>query len=247
MRKSIVSLIAASISAGVFAQSGPEVTPYRPGVLAGAALSATGQFEIEVGYDFAKADGIKLDTLGALLKYGMTDTLGFIVGLPYARVSGGGSSVSGVADGLIGMKFVAPLNKTTSAGFQLVSSIPSGESAFRADNPTLVLTAMLGGDLSGTRYDLNLGVRRAGDAGFGSSRETFMWAAALARPIGNGLGVYGELSGTRQSGAGSGLTGLAALTYSASRQLALDVNVSRSRFEGTNGTGVGVGMAYLFR
>jgi hypothetical protein len=228
------------------AQSGPEVTPYRPGVLSPTYLSATGHFEVEAGYDFAKAGGVKLDVLGLTLKYGLSDQVGLIFGVPYLRARANGSSESGIADATIGFKFVNKLGPANSWGLQLTSTLPTGEDGFGSDNPTVGLTALYGLDFSGFRADFNVGTRYAGDKQFGVSRNTFVWGAGLSRALGNGLGLYGEISGSNQSGAGSSTTGVVAATYTVNKNLALDASFSRARAGGENANGFGVGMTYLF-
>ena len=93
----LVKLVAATLAmASSFsqAQSGPEVTPYRPGAGSPAVLSATGYFELETGYDFAKAGNVKVDTLGLVLKYGLSDQVGLFLGVPYLRVRASGGPLT---------------------------------------------------------------------------------------------------------------------------------------------------------
>ncbi len=240
------ALTLATLSTVALAQSGPEVTPYRPGAGSPAILSATGYFEVEGGYDFAKAGGVKVDTLGLLLKYGVSDNVGVFFGVPYLRLRGGGQSESGLADSVLGLKWVTKLNAENAWGLQLTTTLPSGKDGFRADNPSLGLTAMYGLDFSGFHADFNLGTRFAGDKTPGLSRNTFVYTAGISRPIGGGFGAGLELSGTRQSGAGTGTTILGALTFTVNKNLALDASISRARASGENANAFGVGMTYLF-
>jgi hypothetical protein len=236
----------ASASALAQAQSGPEVTPYRPGAGSPAILSATGYFEIEGGYDFAKAGGVKVDALGLTLKYGVSDQVGVFFGVPYLRARANGQSERGIADSVFGVKWVTKLNAENAWGLQLTTTVPTGKDGFRADNPSLGLTGLYGVDFSGFHADFNLGARFAGDKVPGLSRNSFFYSAGLSRALGDGWGVGAELSGTRQSGAGTGTTILGAVTYTVSKNLALDATLSRARAGGENANGVGVGMTYLF-
>lgn len=228
------------------AQSGPEVTPYRPGAGSPAILSATGYFEVEGGYDFAKAGGVKVDALGLTLKYGLSDTIGLFIGVPYLRVREGGQSERGLADSVAGLKWVNKLNAESAWGLQFTSTLPTAKSGFGSDNPSLGITAMYGVDFSGFHGDLNLGSRYAGDKTLGLSRNSFFYSAGISRAVGGGFGVGLEVSGTRQSGASTATAVLGALTYTVSRNLALDATLSRARSGGENGNGVGIGMTYLF-
>jgi hypothetical protein len=236
----------AGVSSIAQAQSGPEVTPYRPGAGSPAILSATGYFEIEGGYDFAKAGGVKVDTLGLTLKYGLSDQVGLFLGVPYLRVRAAGASDRGIADSVVGLKWVNKLDADSAWGLQFTSTLPTGKSGFGSDNPSLGLTALYGVDFSGFHADLNLGARYAGDKVAGLSRNSFFYSGGLSRALGGGWGVGGELSGTRQSGAGTSTTVLGAVTYTVSKNLALDATLSRARASGENANGVGIGMTYLF-
>jgi Putative MetA-pathway of phenol degradation len=244
LKFSTISL--AGFSAIAQAQSGPEVTPYRPGAGSPAILSATGYFEIEGGYDFAKAGGVKADTLGLTLKYGLSDQVGVFFGIPYLRVRAGGATERGIADSVLGLKWVNKLNAESAWGLQLTSTLPTGEDGFGSDNPSFGLTALYGVDFSGFHADLNLGARFAGDKTPGLSRNSFFYSAGLSRALGGGWGVGAELSGSRQSGAGTGTTVLGAVTYTVSKNLALDASLSRARAGGENANAFGVGMTYLF-
>ncbi len=243
--KITAAAIAASLSFAAIAAD-PEVTPYRPGVGSPAVLSAPGYFELEAGYDYAKAAGVRSDGIGLTLKYGISDNLGLIVGVaPYLRVRGFGESDTGVSDASVGLKFVTKLNDATAVGAQLVTSLPTGSSAFRSDNPNVTLTALAGFDFAGFHSDLNLGWTRLGDGVFGGSRNRYGWSASLGRAIDGPVSAALEVSGTRQSGANSTQV-LASLAYAVNKKLVLDAYVARARAEGVTGNGAGFGMTYLF-
>jgi hypothetical protein len=245
MKKIVFSSLACIISGAAVAQSAPEVTPYRPGAAAGSAISAPGYFETEFSFDTAKGGGARADVFGGLLKYSFSSSTGLIFGVPILRLSGNGfGSESGLADSTIGLKHVVRLNDTNAMGFQLTSTLPTGKRQFRSDDPTVGLTGIYGADFSGFHADLNLGARfNTADVG---DSMTFVWVAGLGRPIGNGLGWYLEASGNKPKGGSNATTVLGALTYTVSKNLALDASVSRARTDGVNSNGVGVGMTYLF-
>jgi hypothetical protein len=238
--KTLSVSLACALAAPTFAQSGPEVTPYRPGAAAGSSISAAGYFELELNIDTAKAAGSRLDLFGAVLKYGLNDRSTLLFGLPYARFDG----AKGLNDASLGFKFVNKLSDTQGLGFQIATSLPTGEKQFRSDDPTVGLLGIYGIDFSGFHADFNLGARfNTADV---SASRTFLWVAGLSRPIGNGLGWYVEASGANPRFAPDSTTVLGALTYTANRKLAFDINVSSARSGGVTATGVGVGMTYLF-
>ncbi len=237
-----------TLSGTALAQStGPEVTPYRPGVGSPAVLSATGYAELELGYDTSKGGGVRADTIGALLKYGVTDNIGLLFGLPYLRVRAGGESVKGLGDSSLGVKFVTKLNPELAVGAQLVTSLPTGKKdVFRADSPNISLTGLLGYDFAGFHADVNLGFTHIGDNAPGTSSTRTGYSLGVSRALDGGFGVGLEYSGSRQSGTPNVNTILGAVTYTVSKTLAIDASASRSRSSGVNANGFGVGMTYLF-
>ena len=224
-----------------------EVTPYRPGAGSPAVLSATGYFELEAGYDYAKVDAARSDAIGLLLKYGLSDNLGLMVGVnPYVRVKAFGASDSGVSDSSLGLKWVSKLGDTHAIGVQLVTTLPTGSSGFGSDKPNLTLTGLAGFDFAGMHSDVNLGLTRFGDAVPGVARNRFNWSVSLGRPLFGAWSGALELSGAKQSGAGSSTQYLGALAYAVNKQLVLDAYYAHARASGVSGNGLGVGMTYLF-
>jgi hypothetical protein len=249
--KFLIPNILATAVCIVLAQSAaaaePEVTPYRPGAGSPAVLSAAGYFELEAGYDYAKVEGLRSDSVGLLLKYGLSDTIGLLVGVnPYVRVKAFGSSDSGVSDASVGVKWVSKLNDTTAIGAQLVSTLPTGSNGFGSDNANVTLTGLAGFDFSGMHSDLNLGVTRFGDATSGASRNRFNWSASIGRPLSGPISGALEVSGTKQSGSASSTQYLGSLAYSVNKKLVLDAYYAHARASGISGNGFGVGMTYLF-
>ena len=239
------SLVAAAIAASAFAAfaAEPEVTPYRPGVGSPAVLSAAGFFELEAGYEYGKAEGVRADTFGLLLKYGINDNFGLLVGVnPYQRLRADGASISGMSDSYLGVKFVNKMNESTALGLQLITTLPTGKRAFRSDNPNLTLTGLAGFDYSGFHSDINLGFTRLGE---GDSRNIFGWSGSIGRTLSGPVSGALELSGTRQSGLTSTRL-LGSLAYAVDKRLVLDAYVSRAKAEGVYGTTAGVGFSYLF-
>jgi hypothetical protein len=244
-----------SLAAQLACAAEPEVTPYRPGAGSPAVLSATGYFEIEAGYDHAKAEDVRGDNIGLLLKYGLTDQFGLLVGVsPYVKVSDSFSSQSGVSDASLGLKFVTKVSSSTALGAQIITSLPTGSKVFRSDSPNVTLTGLAGFDFSGLHSDINLGVTRIGDdPGAGVSKNRFGWSAGLSSPLSGPLSGALELSGTQQSGGVNTLQFLASLSYSISKKLVVDAYVARARAEPNNGggssvssNGFGAGLTYLF-
>ncbi len=240
--KRLVTVLSVAGTQFAFAAD-PEVTPYRPGVGSPAVLSAPGYFELEAGYEYGKVEGLRADTFGLLLKYGINDKLGLLVGVnPYQRLRLDGDSVSGVTDAFLGLKYVAKVNDSTALGAQLVTSLPTGDRAFRSDNPNVSLTGLAGFDYSGFHSDINLGWTRLGE---GDSRNIFNWSASIGRTLSGPVSGALEVSGSRQSGINATRL-LGSLSYAVDKKLVLDAYVSRARVEGVNGTTAGVGFTYLF-
>ncbi len=234
------------ITTQALAQS-PEVTPYRPGVGSPAVLSAPGYFELEVGYDKSKISSTKSQVFGALLKYGLNDQFGLLFGQSAQRISDAGITLNGLDDGLVGIKFVQKINPELAGGLQLTSSIPTGKrSIFRADKTTTTLTGLLGFDFSGLHADLNLGFTKLGDVEFNASRNQTNYSLGVSKALEGGWSIGIEASGSKVSGSPSGTTLLGSVSYTVNKNFAMDASVSRSRFDGVNGTNAGIGFTYLF-
>lgn len=245
------AIILASIGSALLATStfavDPEVTPYRPGAGSPAVLSAAGYFELEAGYDYAKVSPLRSDSVGLLLKYGLSDTFGLLVGVnPYVRVSAPGVSDRGISDSLVGLKWVNKLNEGSAVGAQLITSLPTGSKGFGSDKPNVTLTGLVGFDFSGMHSDLNLGVTRVGDVVTGVSRHRVSWSASLGRPLSGPISGALEISGSKQSGAGSSTQYLGSLAYAVNTKLVLDAYYAHVRSSGISGNGFGLGMTYLF-
>ena len=230
----------------------PEVTPYRPGVGSPAVINAPGTFEVEAGYDYAKASGLRSDSLGLVLKYGVSSNIGLFLGVsPYVKFSAGGVSVSGSSDALFGAKFVTKLQPELAAGAQLTVSAPTGSSQVNGGGKSNVaLTGLIGVDFAGFHSDINLGVTRAGEnPGAGVSRNRIGWSASLGRTISGPLSGAIELSGNSLSGADRTVQLLGSLSYSVSSSLVVDGYLARARTtvsgSNINSNGFGVGFSYL--
>ncbi len=229
----------------VAAQAADEVTPYRPGAGSPAVLSATGRFEVEVGFDRASGGGATATSLGGLLKYGLSDNIGLLFGVPYLRASDGTSSAKGFGDSFVGLKWVQKANEQVAYGVQATASLPTGSKQFGSDKSVITLTGLLGADVAGFRLDANLGASRSGEAIAGVSSVRKNYSLGISRALGGGLGVGVELSGGKQSGAASTTTLLGAVTYTVNSNLAVDGSVSRTRTAGLGVNAVGIGMSYL--
>lgn len=246
------TLACAATAAAAQADELPQATPYRPGVGSPAVLSATGYFELEAGYDNLRVTPVRSDSLSLLLKYGLSDRLGLLVGLnPTVRLSGPDGAQSGVSDTAVGLKFVQRGGPQFAWGAQLVSTLPTGSRLLRSDTPVPTLTALAGFDWAQWHSDLNLGVTRLGDnPGSGISRQRYGWSASLSRPVVGPWSGAVELSGARQVGLGNSAQVLGSLSYSVSRRLVLDAYVARGRSNGNGielyNTGFGTGLTYLF-
>jgi hypothetical protein len=230
-----------------------EATPYRPGVGSPSVVSAKGYFELEAGYEYTKAADVRGDNLGLLLKYGITDELGLMVGWsPYLKVSSTDASISGNSDLNLGLKYITKPSKDIAIGGQVITTLPTGSRDFRSDKPTVTVTGIAGFDYGpGLHSDINLGITRAGDdPGAGISRNTYAWSVGFNPPPQGKLSSQLEISGNTQSGAGRNTQLLGSLSYNVSKLLVLDMYLARARnsFNGADvyTTTAGTGFTYLF-
>jgi hypothetical protein len=239
--------LVASCQAQAQTQTTPEVTPYRPGVGSPAVLSAPGYLELEVGYDRFKSGSSQSQVLSGLLKYGLNDQFGLLLGQPWQQVSDAGAKFSGLGDGLIGLKFVKKLNSEFATGLQLTSSLLTGkQGVFRANKTTNAVTGLLGFDFSGLHADVNLGLTRLGDVEPGESRNQTGYSLGVSKALEAGWGLGLEVSGTRRSGSASTTALLGSASYTVTKTLAVDASISRSKSAGISATAAGLGFTYLF-
>lgn len=212
-------LVAAAAHA---AEDEVSATPFRPTVTSGAALSAPGWLELELGGQrLGGHDQDRRNSLPYLLKYSLDERFALLLGGD-ALVAVPGLRGSG--DTALTLKYRAPDPSVgLSIGMEATLKLPTASNGLGSGKRDESLKAIVGIDLPESFHlDTNLLVTRLGAISPGQGRTQLAWAAALSHPLGDAWTLAGDLSGTRQTGAPSTVQFLAAASYAASKRWVFD-------------------------
>lgn len=210
-------------------QAEPAATPYRPSVSTPAALSAPGWIEIEAGVGHAREGAVRVDTVPITAKLAFTPDWGIRVGGDvWQRHRDGSARSSGTGDVGVVLKRRFAITETQAFGLEAGATLPTAHGDAGVGKTAWGVNAIYSGDFGAWHTDLNAALIRLGAPGSGTSRALWLWAGALSRPLDERWGIVGELSGTRQSGAGHSSQALVAVSFAASRRLVLDAGAARS-------------------
>ena len=220
----LVVAAAVLLSAGLVRAADDEVsaTPFRPTVTSGAAISAPGWLELELGGQrLGGHDQDRRNSLPYLLKYSINERFALLLG-GEARIAVPGLSGSG--DTALTLKYRAPDPADgISLGMEATLKLPTAADGLGSGKRDESLKGIVGIDLpEGFHLDTNLLITRLGAISPGQGRTQLAWAAAVSHPVGDAWTLAGDLSGTRQSGVPSTAQFLAAASFAASKRLVLD-------------------------
>jgi hypothetical protein len=230
------------------AEDGPSVTPYRPSVSTPASLSAPGYLEYEFGALAARsAAPVRRNSLPYDLKVAFNPDWG-VRASGEAWVEQGdayGRRLQGLGDGSLVLKHRFCVGESSAFGWELGATMATGRDGISSGTSAYSLNGIYSADMGPWHADLNLLVSRAGNADPGVSRNQWIWASALSRPLMGAWGLTGELSGTRQIGAPETRQFLLATTYGLGRTVVLDIGFSRSLRPGVNDAAAFAGITLL--
>ena len=236
----VLALLAACAVAaragGADADAGPAAVPYRPSVSTPATLSTPGWLEVEGGVLHERDGAARRDSLPVTLKLAFTPDWGVRVGADaWARTrDDAGHRAHGLGDTTVVLKRRFAIDDRHAFGLEAGATLPTsrhgtGNGSSKAD---FGVNAIYSGDFADWHADLNLVATRLGAPGAGRGRLEQLYAAALSTPLDERWGVVGEISGSRQRGAGGASQLLAAASYSVSKRLVLDAGATRSLHSG---------------
>ncbi|HEX9179490.1 MAG TPA: transporter, partial [Burkholderiales bacterium] len=137
-----------------------------------------------------------------------------------------GSVAHSGGDTTLALKYRLPVNESLALGAQFGAGLPTARPPIGSGKTDWGFTAIASMDSGGAHQDLNLGAGWPGAVTDGQGRWQGAWAIAASVPLPKGFGVTGELSGLTQRGIAAQTQGLAAVSYSVSRQLVLDAAVA---------------------
>ncbi|TFV92119.1 transporter [Oxalobacteraceae bacterium OM1] len=207
-----------------------DITPYRPSVSNPAQLPAPGQLELELGGLHVKDGDNRRDSLPYLLKFGFTEEWGVLLGgeaLVSQRDEEGRRR--GIGDTTVTLKRAFPMSDATAFGLELGATFATAKEGLGTGSgkTDVTLNGILSQDLGKLHMDANLNATRIGAVDAGTGRVQTGLSAAFSAPFSERWSGVAEWSGTRQSGAPSTAQLLAALVYQPSKQLAIDVGMTR--------------------
>ena len=234
MTSAALGLLAAQTPASAADDNAYTVTPYRPTLSTPANLSTPGWLELESGLQrLHNPDGAQRDSLPYNIKLALSPDWGLRVGgeLLVRAPNDADLSRSGMGDTSLVVKRRFELNEQSALGLELGATLPSApenlhSGSGRAD---YTLNAIYSSDFASHWHtDLNLAVTRLGQTDPSMARQQWAWAASLSHDLGEGWGLAGELSGTRQVGSGSTRQWLLATSYSPCSALTLDTGLAHA-------------------
>ncbi len=197
-------------------------TPFRPTVTSGAAISAPGWLELELGGQRLGGNGQdRRNSLPYLLKYSINDRFALLLG---GDAQVGVPGLHGRGDTQLTLKARAPdPAEGISLGLEATLKLPTAPDGLGSGKRDESLKGIVGIDLpEGFHLDTNLLLTRLGAISPGQGRTQLAWAVAVSHPLGDAWTLAGDLSGTRQSGAPSTAQFLVAASFAASKRLVLD-------------------------
>lgn len=205
------------------------VTPYRPSVSNPAQLPAPGQIEFEFGGLQQRADGTRRSSTPYLFKLAFSNAWGLLLGgEAHVWQHDGDNRAQGLGDTTLTLKRAWLVDDASALGIELGVKLPTANDAIGSGKTDGSLNAIYSRDFGPVHMDANLNALRLGSVDAGTSRTQLGASTSFSTALSARWGVTGELSGTRRSGAAHGAQVLAALTYSPSRLLTIDIGVARA-------------------
>ena len=226
--------------------------PERPTVATHAYTVAPGWVELEAGVQRQKS-GALAERLAVpiVLKIGLGERLQLGVAPGWQREAQGGGARAGVTDLLVGVKWRLTDDAPVIGAFaiQPAVSLPTGSADSGRGSGTvavnvLVISSHRIGRLS---VDLNAGYTRLGGESASAPRDSTVWAAAAAIPLGGRAGWAAEVfgyPGTSGPGGGPPVVGfLTGPTFTVRPNVVLDAGATFD-IEGFGGTAVYGGLTW---
>jgi len=228
IKKAALAVLLLPVMMQAFAEEAG-ITPYRPTVSNPAQLSAPGQLELELGGLHTKSGDTRRTSIPYLLKLAFNEQWGLLMGgeaLVNTRDDSGARS-KGVGDTTFTLKHAFVLDDDTALGLELGAKLPTAKDTIGSGKSDYTINGIFSQDLGKVHLDANLNATRLGAISDGMSRMQSGLSASLSMPLSSQWSGTAELAGTHQNGAPGTAQFLAALVYSPSKQLAIDVGFAK--------------------
>ena len=205
------------------------ITPYRPSVSSPAQLPAAGQLEFEFGGLQQRSDDARRRSTPYLFKLAFSEAWGLLIG-GEAQVwqRDGSERAHGLGDTTLTLKRAWTVDAASAFGMELGVKLPTAKDTVGSGKTDVSLNTIYSREFGSVHMDANLNALRLGAVEAGTSRTQLGASASFSTALSAHWGVTGELSGTRRSGAEHGMQVLAALTWSPSTLLTIDIGLARA-------------------
>ncbi len=221
-------LLAAIFSSIVFAADEDAITPYRPSVSSPAQLPVAGQLEFEIGGLSSKTGSAHRDSMPYQFKLAFDKQWGMLIGgeaVVAARDSG--QSEHGIGDTSIVLKRAFLIDDTHAFGLELGIKLPTARETIGSGKRDTTLNGIYSRDFDKLHMDANLNLTRIGLVDLTTSRTQIGLSTSFSLPVADQWGVSAELSGTHRSGTPNAEQLLAAVAYSPSKRLTIDMGMAK--------------------
>jgi hypothetical protein len=205
------------------------ITPYRPSVSSPAQLPLAGQLEFELGGLQVRAAETRRRSLPYLFKLAFNREWGLLVG-GELRVwwRQGSDEAQGFGDTVVTLKRAWIVDEASAFGLELGAKLPTANDRIGSGKADFSANTIVSRDLGAVHMDANLNATRLGRVDAGTSSTQIGASASFSTALAERWGLTGEVSGTRRAGADSGVQWLAALAYSPSKRLTIDIGMARA-------------------
>lgn len=207
----------------------PEVVPYRPTVSTPADLPMRGYPQFEAGYLTTRGGGSdRNDSMPLTFVLAWSSQWGLLIDTgAYAREQEyDGSIAQSVGDTSLLLKYKLPIREDVALGMQFGPTLPTARRPIGSGETDWNLTGIASADFGDLHVDANLGAVRVAAIADDQGRFAANWSLAGSYPLNNRFTAAIEASGNAQRGSSAASSALAALSYSVSRTLVVDVAVS---------------------
>lgn len=224
-------------------ESTPEVVPDRPGASTGTAVVATNHLQLEAGLAATVGEGVELQPLGLLARYGLWSVSELRLAATPVTVTwpdDGEARTTVAAETRLSGKFAGPISKSIRLGALPWISLAA---PFDGGAVSAGLVGMADASLSSS-VGLTVNVGVASVAGIEQERGVELFGSLAAGfDIAGPVGTYAEVYGDYRAGREVDLSASTGMTYRVMRWMQLDafVDVGLREFR-TWTTGAGVSL-----
>lgn len=227
--KPLAFLLLVTMGLAVQAHDEMGVTPYRPSVSTPAQLSLPGQLEFELGGMAVKNREERRDSMPYQFKLAFNSEWGVLLGgEAYVWLRGqNGEHEHGSGDTSVILKRAFIIDDVTAYGLELGAKLPTAHSIIGSGKTDWMLNTIYSRDFGTLHMDTNLNITQLGTHEPGTSRMQSGASASFSVPVNTQWSATWELSGSRRNGTDATSQFLAALSYSPSKKMTVDVGFAK--------------------